>query len=315
MNLPKVNDSDLKDKRVLVRADLDFDPSDSENLRLKTLIPTLDLIKEKGGKIILIGHRGRPDGKADESLSLRPFEKVFAGWEAQVWENLRFYGGEEGNDDSFAKSLSEKADFYVNEAFAASHRNHASIVGIPKHLPHAAGLRFAQEVENLSKVFDNPKKPVVAIISGFKDDKLTYVTDFKKFADKILIGGRLPDYIHDTSAYRKDDQIIVASLIADKEDLTIHSVEVFEREIKNAGTIVVSGPLGKFEEDGHRQGTARVFKAVIEAEAFKVGGGGDTIAAAKLLGVSDKFDWISVGGGAMLEFLAKGTLPGIEALA
>ncbi len=135
-----------------------------------------------------------------------------------------------------------------------------------------------------------------------------------KFADKILIGGRLPDYIHDTSPLRKDDKVFVTNLLPDKEDITIHSIEKFLPIIEKAGTIVVSGPLGKFEEEGHRQGTKAIFDAVADSKAFKIAGGGDTESAISLLGLKDKFNWISVGGGAMLEFLAKSTLPGIEAL-
>jgi phosphoglycerate kinase len=181
-------------------------------------------------------------------------------------------------------------------------------------LPHAAGLRFHEEVRNLSMVFENPKRPVVMGISGVKDDKLSYIKDFLKVADKILIGGRLPEYIHDSSELHKNPKVVVANLMADKEDITIHSVEKFEEEIGKAGTIVLSGPMGKFEEEGHRQGTKRVFEAVAFGQAFKVAGGGDTQSAIKMFGLNEKFDWISVGGGAMLTFLAKGTLPGIEAL-
>jgi len=314
MELPKLTDLEIYGKRVLVRADLDFDPHDRENLRLKTLTPTLDLIKEKGGKIILLGHRGRPEGKVVEEFSLKGFEEVFRSWEAQVEENLRFDPGEEENNEEFVKNLDGKGDVYVNEAFGASHRKHASIVGLPKLLPHCAGLRFKDEVENLDKVLKEPKRPLVFIISGLKDDKLTYVEDFKRIADKVLIGGRLPEYIHDGSAWRSDEKIKIANFISDKEDITIHSMEDFTKEIYKAGTVVLSGPVGKFEEDGHRQGTQLVFKAVTDSAAYKVAGGGDTISAINLLGIADKFNWISVGGGAMLEYLAKGTLPGIDAL-
>jgi phosphoglycerate kinase len=229
-------------------------------------------------------------------------------------ENLRFNPSEEKNDQEFAKSLASGQDFFVNEAFAVSHREHASIVSLPKLLPHAAGLRFTEEVENLSKVLSNPKKPVVMVISGLKDDKLAYMEDFLKLGDKILIGGRLPDYIHDTSPLRTNEKVIVGDLMADKEDITIHTMEKFETEIVSAGTIVVSGPLGKFEEEGHRQGTKRILDAIANCPAFKVAGGGDTESAIKLLNLTDKFNWVSIGGGAMLEFIAKGTLPGIIAL-
>ena len=324
MNLPRLQDLDIAGKRVLVRSDLDFDPTDTENLRLKALIPTLDYIKEKGGSIILLGHRGRPAEEAElrqsnpvefnTKFSLSGFQKVFENWGATVLENLRFDPGEEGNDDNFARKLAAYGDLYVNDSFGASHREHASIVRLPRLLPHAAGLRLEQEVQNLSKVRESPKRPVVMIISGIKDDKLTYIPDFETFADKILIGGRMPDYIHDTSALRKDSKVFVAGLLSDKEDITMNAIEKFEAEIEGAGTIVVSGPLGKYEEEGHRQGTSRVLNKVIGTTAFKVAGGGDTITALGVLGINEKFDWVSTGGGAMLAFLAKGTLPGITAL-
>ncbi|OGM05393.1 hypothetical protein A2125_02130 [Candidatus Woesebacteria bacterium GWB1_43_5] len=332
MDIPRLIDIELSGKRVLVRADLDLPAarlpdwqgrqalSAEDDYRLQSLVPTLDYIKEKGGKIILLGHRGRPEGKVVEELSLKPFEKVLEKWNVEVLENLRFNPGEEANDGGFAKELAAKADIYINEAFGASHRKHASIVALPLQFKSksknsvAAGLRFVREVENLSKVFENPKRPVVIIISGIKDDKLKYIEDFLKIADKILIGGRLPDYIHDASALRYNSKVLVASLIADKEDITIHFAEISEKEIAGAGTIIVSGPLGKFEEGGHRQGTERVLKAVANSSAFRVAGGGDTVSAISLLALGGKFDWISVGGGAMLEFLAKGTLPGIQAL-
>lgn len=175
------------------------------------------------------------------------------------------------------------------------------------------GIRFQQEIENLSKVISDPKRPVVMTISGIKEDKLSYIEPFCKFTDKLLIGGKLPDLLH--QEVYENEKIIVADLIADREDITIHSIEKFENEIINARTIVVSGPLGKFEDEGHRQGTERVLRSVVaNKNAFKLAGGGDTERALQTLNLTGGFDWISVGGGAMLEFLANGTLPGIEAL-
>lgn len=314
VNLPQLKDFDLKTKKVIVRADLDTDPNNLSDLRVVSLTPTLDYLRSQDAVITVIGHRGRPEGKVDRALSLKPFEVYFQKWSAKVLENLRFNSGEEENSEELAKKLAEDQDFFVNDAFAVSHRVHASIVGLPKLLPHAAGLRFVQEIQNLSQILENPEKPVVTLISGVKDDKLSYVEDFLKFSDKILIGGRLPDYIHDSSSLRVNPKVVVADLIGDKEDITIHSIEKFESEIQRAGTIVVSGPVGKFEEEGHRLGTKKVFEAVANSKAFKVAGGGDTESAISLLGLEKKFNWISVGGGAMLEFLAKGTLPGIDAL-
>ncbi|MCX6705309.1 MAG: phosphoglycerate kinase, partial [Candidatus Woesebacteria bacterium] len=198
-------------------------------------------------------------------------------------------------------------------------RESASIVGLPKLLPHAVGFRFAKEVENLSKVFENPAHPLLFIVGGSKKDKLDYIKSLESLSDKILVGGRLPEYYGDLALESvrnrgEQDKLIIANLVQDKEDITLNSIERFEKEIEKAKTIVLAGPMGKYEEEGHRQGTERVFKAVAGSSTFKVAGGGDTERAISELAISDKFDWISVGGGAMLEFLAKRTLPGIEAL-
>ncbi|OGM02308.1 hypothetical protein A2115_01015 [Candidatus Woesebacteria bacterium GWA1_41_8] len=347
INLPKVENLDVVGKKVLVRADLDvgdkLEPGD--DIKLSTLIPTLKYLSEKQAKAILLGHFGRPDKVEDKtSLSLSGVVKRLSellgkeikfvselfgeqsnsaiqqlnNGELLCLENLRFDEREEKNEEEFTKRLAGFGNVYVNEAFSASHREHASVVGIPKYLPHAAGLHFVEEVEKLSQVLENPKHPVVVLLSGLKKDKLDFVESFGKFADKILLAGRLPDYMGDDKISvrlaRPDDKVISADLIQDKEDITIHSIEVFEGIIKTAETIVVSGPMGKFEDEGHRQGTERVLKAVANSSAFKVAGGGDTEQAIAMFNLRDKFDWISVGGGASMEFLAKGTLPGIEAL-
>ena len=152
------------------------------------------------------------------------------------------------------------------------------------------------------------------IVGGSKKDKLDYIENLKFIADKILVGGRLPDYLQDTRYSILDTKIIVANLLPDKEDMTINSIEKFEEEIGKAGTIVLAGPMGKYEDKGHRQGTERIFKAVANSNAFKITGGGDSLSVISIYNLKNKFDWVSVGGGAMLEFLAKRTLPGIEAL-
>lgn len=319
MKLPKLQDLDIREKRVLLRLDLDTDDISLADYRLQSSVETLDYLKNNGAEeIVILAHRGRPGGKVDESLSLKPFQSIFDKWGAKVEENLRFDPGEESNSPEFAKKLVGMGDVYVNEAFASSHREHASIVGLPKLLPHAIGFRFEKEVENLSKVFDNPKRPSVFIISGIKRDKLDYVKAFEEIADKILVGGRLPEFLGDRaleSVRLQTGKVIIGNLIMDKEDITLNTIEVFEKEITKAGTIVVSGPLGKYEEEGHRAGTEKVLRAVVENKnAFKVAGGGDTEEAISQLAISDKWDWISVGGGAMLEFLSKHTLPGIEAM-
>ncbi len=316
MNLPKISGLGVSGKKVLLRLDLDCEP-DPDDLRIKASTESLDYLKDKDAEIIIISHRGRPGGKVDESLSLKPFQTIFDKWGAEVYENLRFDPGEEKNDVEFAEKLASLGDIYVNDSFADSHREHASIVGLPGLLPHAAGFRFIKEVENLSKVFEAPKRPLVFVISGVKEDKQQYINAFEKVADKVLVGGRLPDFLGDhalESVRLQNGKVVIGNLVMDKEDITLNTIDRFETEIKKAGTIVLSGPLGKYEDQGHRQGTERVFNAVANSSAFNIAGGGDTEAAIKLLGLSDKFDWISVGGGAMLEFLSKHTLPGVEAL-
>jgi len=306
-------------KRVLVRADLDLSTEAlvrvDEIFRLKTLIPTLQYLTEKRAKIIIIGHIGRPDGKVVESMGLKPVEdklrEMVPNIEFEMLENLRFDPGEESNSPEFARKLASQGDFFVNEAFATSHRAHASIVGIPKLLPHAAGLRFAEEVTNLDKVLDNPPRPVLAIISGVKRDKLDYLSDFEKFCDRVLIGGRLPEYLKEDF---RDQKVVVAKLLQDKEDITLNTIDDFKAEIAKAKTIILAGALGKYEDEGHRQGTKEIFEAVANASGYKIVGGGDSLMVVSMFKLESNFNWVSVGGGAMLEFLAKGTLPGIEAL-
>lgn len=309
--LPTIDNLYFDEKNVLVRGDFNVD--DGNNPRVDSIRNIINFLRSKNTyEIKVIGHT-----ETDYNLAAQ-LQSEFS--DVEFDSGLRSDSGEKENSIEFARKLAEGWDVYINEAFSASHREHASIVALPKLIKEnggqvAIGMRFQEEIENLSKIFNNPKTPVVMVISGAKEDKLSYVEAFSKFADKILIGGRLPDVIQSTNYQLPTTDVLVADLIADKEDITIHSIEKFEEEIKNAGTIVVSGPLGKFEDEGHRQGTERIFKAVVgNKEAFKVAGGGDTEEAISVLAISDKFNWISVGGGAMLEFLANSTLPGIDAL-
>lgn len=343
MQLPKLDTLDFSDKKVVLRADLDVPVKENtilEHGRLDTLIPTISAILDKGAKqILIIGHRGRPEGKVVEDFSLKPLIPFFTEkispdidfiphqsfsvyYQVQeeilkstkrivLLENLRFWPEEEQNVKEFAEQLAYGQDIYVNEAFGVSHRSHASIVGIPQFIKHAAGIQFSKEVENLEKVLSNPAKPVVSLISGVKKDKLEYLEGFKKISDRVLIAGRLPEFVPEDY---EDHRVLVAQLNPDKEDITIRSIEKFEEAISTAGTIILSGPISKYEDPGHKLGTERVFMAISKSSAYKIAGGGDTQAAIKAFHIENTFNWISTGGGAMLEFLAKGTLPGIEAL-
>lgn len=343
MTIPNIQGIDFKEKRVILRADLDVPVVEGkvrEEWRLGLILPTLSHILDQGAKqVLIIGHMGRPEGKVDEQFSLSPLleyfkeritpdaefvghqpfdlyfeiqEKILGSQTRLVLlENLRFWPEEESNSESFSEQLAYGMDMYVNDAFGSSHRSHASIVGITKFLPAYLGLQFEKEIENLGSVFENPTRPVVALINGVKKDKLDYIEGFKAFCDHILIGGRLPEFLPEDF---EDPKLTIAKLNPDKEDITIHSIESFERKVAEAKTIIVSGPIGKYEDPGHRLGTKRVFEAIAKADAYTVAGGGDTIAAINTLNLVKNFDWISAGGGAALEFLVHKTLPGIEAI-
>ena len=322
MDLPKLSSLDvidkqslpLRGKKVLLRLDLDTNP-DPNDLRIKSSYETLDYLKDKASEIIILSHKGRPDGIIDEKLSLKPFQPIFDKWGAKVHENLRFDSREEANDETFAKELASLGDVYINDAFASSHRYHASIVSLPKLLPHAAGFRFEKEVNNLSKIFD-PVRPLVILISGVKKDKLEMIEPLSSLADKVLVGGKLPDFLGDNtlSVRSQNGKVIIGNLSMDKEDITVNTIEKFKEEINKAKTIVLAGVLGKYEDQGHSQGTKAIFDAVGNSSAFKIVGGGDSLIAITKYNLLEKFDWISVGGGASLEFLTNKTLPGIEAL-
>jgi phosphoglycerate kinase len=314
MKLPSIDDFIFSGKRVVLRGDIDV-MGDSDT-RLELLLPAIKGLFKKGAdKITLIGHIGRPNGKKVEKLSTKHlktwFKKRIKSRNFVLYENLRFWREEKENDSVFAKKLARLGDIFVNESFATSHRRHASVVGLPKLLPTAFGPRFIEEINNLDMIINSPKKPVIILIGGVKRDKLDYLAGLKKIANKVLVAGRLPDYLDEDF---QEKGVVVARLMPDKEDITVNSIEKFTSILSFAGTIFVAGPVGKFEEKGHLLGTKRVFESVVQSSAAKMAGGGDTEAAISKLGLNNKFDWISTGGGASLEYLTKRTLPAIEAL-
>ena len=218
-----IRDLPLHDKSVLIRVDfnvpLDKNLNVTDDNRIRASLPTIEYALSHGAKVILMSHLGRPDGKPAASMSLRPasarlaellkmdviqcsdcvgpvvekeLSKLNGGPRAAVLENLRFHAEEEANDPAFAKALAEHGDFYVNDAFGSSHRAHASIEGITKFLPSAAGFLLEKEIRYLGDVTRNPKKPVVAILGGSKvSDKIGIVENLISKVDKILIGGAM----------------------------------------------------------------------------------------------------------------------------
>lgn len=334
-----LKDLQVSGKRVIVRGDLDVPLGDSAYeeaaTRLTNLKPTIDFLFDSNAKIIIVGHIDRPE-KPDPALStkqlLDPLQKIFKrtivfkkdfdgesvdiaelGSQITLFENLRFWPGEIKNDPDFAKKLANLADFYVNDAFGNCHRLHASMVGLPKLLPSAVGVHLKLEIDELSKVINKPEHPFLAIVGGAKiETKLPVIENLAKIADFVLVGGELPVEIHKFNK-RTSDNVIVADLSPDKNDLTGDSIEKFTKVIKSAKLVVWNGPQGLFEE-GYNHGTLMIARAIIESQAHSVVGGGETTQFLEQNNLLSKFSFVSAGGGAMLEFLAGKKLPAIEAL-
>ena len=363
---------DLKGVRVLLRLDLNVPIKNGQVVdpyRLEKIIETVDFLREREAQIIIIAHC---EGK--ESTTLLPMWKYLNGFfpvefsqtyftpEATqkllklenkgvlMFENLRINPGEKENDEEFAKKISQMADIYVNDAFSVSHRNHASIVGIPKFIMHYGGLLMRQEIENLSKVFD-PKRPFVFILGGAKfDTKMPLIKKYLDKADIVFVGGALAHNIFKEKGYEIGKSVIsdgdfgIPEMLLNKKlllpiDVTIkkpdgsvsfkkseevssdddivdagpETINQLRTILVNAQTIVWNGPLGNYEI-GFIDKTESLAEIISETKANTIVGGGDTLASIEKLNLNDKFTFISTGGGAMLDFLVNETLPGIEAL-
>ena len=335
----------LVGKTVLLRIDSDVDISGSrivDDTRLAASLDTVKLILEKGGSINIIGHLGRPKG-ADDKFSLALVAKWFAqklkgdfqeikigrlkAWKVtdrvNLIENVRFFPEEEKNGEEFARELSLLGDIFVNDAFAVSHRAHASIVGVTKFIPSYAGLHLQKEVEVLSKIIRDPKRPLAVLIGGAKiETKLPLVEAMHRVADYVLVGGQIADQdrilikVQHEKIIGKKSAVLVSEANPDNTDITPKSVENFEQILGMAQTIVWNGPVGVTNDPTAKtaEGTKRLGEFIVKTNAYKVVGGGDTLAFLKEVGLISKFDFVSTGGGAMLEFLSGKKLPGIEAI-
>ena len=240
--------------------------------------------------------------------------------EIALLENLRFYKQEQENDLEFAKKLAKLGDVYVNDAFAVCHRKHASVIGIPKFLPSCAGILLEREIRVLQKIMRNPEKPLIAIIGGKKvETKINFIDKISRIADFVLIGNLLRDELKEKKIkLRFSKKIIFAidGILSDKKELDIgpKTIKIFKEKITTAKTIFWNGPLGKTEEKKFAKGSLVIAKAIIKSNAYSLAGGGETIAFLKQQDLIDEFDYISTGGGAMLEFLSNEPLPGLEVL-
>jgi len=394
--MPKlsIKDLDLKGQRVFIRVDFNVPLKNGvigDDTRIRASLPTIKYALEHGARVVILAsHLGRPKGKPAAEYSLRPvagrlkellgkdvaFAEDCVGDPAKrevadapqggvvLLENLRFHAEEEKNDSGFAKALAGLADAYVNDAFGAAHRAHASVEGITHHLAKAAaGLLMEQELKYLGHALESPQRPFVAILGGAKvSDKIEVIENLLSKVDRLIVGGAMAytffksrglpvgkslvedDKLDAARAISADatskgvqfelpvDHVVAAKLeagvatetmavddpaIGDRMGLDIgpKTIATYERALGDAKTVVWNGPMGVFEIDAFAAGTNAVARAVAAVKGTTIIGGGDSIAAVKKAGVSDKITHISTGGGASLEFLGGQTLPGVAALA
>jgi len=268
-------------------------------------------------------------------LSIPKESEKFKPYKVTFFDNIRKFPGEMKNDVVFAKELAKMGDFYVNEAFSVSHRKHASVVLLPKYLPSFAGFQLEKEVKNLSDVFKKTKHPFLFILSGAKfSTKIPLLKKYLKLADYIFVGGALANYLLKAKGYdvRKSlidekkyniKKILNSSKLILPTDFVVKNeaiVDIGDKSVKNlmplikkSKLILFNGPLGKYE-DGETKATMKVLKLIANSEAESILGGGDTITLVSKMKIKNKFSFVSTGGGATLDFLANGTLPGIKAL-
>lgn len=368
MSVPTLEDlGDLEGRRVLLRADFNVPISDGEivdDFRIRAALPTIEFLTSRGAQVTACTHLGRPKGEPDPRYSVEPVRRRLAELApgVELLDNLRFDPGETKNDPAFVQRLIEGQDLYVNDAFGASHRAHASIVGPPKFLPSAAGRLLEREVEVLLPLRSDPTRPFVVILGGSKvSDKLGVIDALSKVADALIIGGGMcftflaaqghhigdslleVDQIdtckrllasdvtihipHDVTALGPDGVIMdpsaggeVRQMGADLPDgwkgldIGPGTAAEFAEIIADARTILWNGPMGVFEDPRFAAGTRVIAEAMAEARGFTVIGGGDSAAAIDLFGLASEVDHVSTGGGASLELLENGDLPGLEAL-
>lgn len=368
----------LENIPVIVRAALNVPIQNGKvanAFRLHSALPTIEFLRKNQARVVLIGHIGE---KGTETL-----EPVYETMKAMVpglaWcpatvgpqareavrslppggvvmlENLRRNVGETKNDMKFAQLLAELADVYVEDSFDVCHREHASVVSLPKLLAPYAGLQVMREVAELTKAL-KPARPALAIIGGAKfSTKEPVLTSLLKGYDRVFVGGALANDFMRASGKRIGKSLVssdvgeleirkllnnpklmlpldevaapegaaravgkVYSLNDIPQSYIIYddgpkTVNALANVVAKAKTVLWNGPLGLYER-GFTDSTQGLARAIGQSQAYSIIGGGDTVAAIEELGLAHRFSFISTGGGAMLDFLAKGTLPGLAVL-
>ncbi len=368
---------DLSAKRVLVRTDFNVPlasgpggPVVADDFRIRAALATLRWLQDRGAAVTACSHLGRPDGNVEDRWSMAPvaerLEALCPG--VELMDNLRFDPGEKANSPAFVERLISGFDAYVNEAFGVAHRAHASVVGPPGHLPSAAGLRLAKEVEVLGGLLHSPARPFVVVLGGSKvSDKLGVLRALAAKADVVAVGGAMAftfltalgydvgasivDFDHveecrkllamkatklllpvDVVALEpggrglgvppsgvrgiEDTKVLGAHIPDGWQGLDIgpETAAAFAAAIAGAKTLFWNGPVGAFEDQRFAAGTEAVAQAVAACDGCTVVGGGDSVRAVDHLGLAERIDFVSTGGGASLSLLEHGDLPALAAL-
>jgi phosphoglycerate kinase len=386
-SLPRLEDLPLQPgSRVLLRTDFNVPLSDSgrieDDLRIRAALPTIEWLLDREVAIIACSHLGRPKGAPDPRYSLKPVAERLADMMAievtlcpevvgeqasamaaglrpqqiMVLENLRFEPGETKGDEELSAALAGLADCYVNDAFGAAHRAHASVVGPPRHIPSAAGRLLGAEIDALGRLLHDPARPFVGLLGGSKvSDKIGVIDALLDRCDLLLVGGAMAstflaaqghsvgdslvemDQVEQCRA-RLDtgrvsvptDAVVAKDMVHDALTAVVAAAEVpdgwrildigpataaeYSAEVARAGTVFWNGPMGVFEMEPFAAGTRAVAEAVAAADGYTVVGGGDSAAALAKFGLAGRVSHLSTGGGASLEFLEQGDLPGLRAL-
>ena len=338
-------------KRVLLRSDLNVPLEDgavADDTRIRAALPTIELLVERAAsRVVICSHLGRPKGP-DPKLSLRPVARRLGellgqevafderGARLTLLENTRFNPEETASGEDYARQLASLGDLYVDDAFGSAHRAHASTVGVAQLLPAYAGLLLERELTELGKLLGEVDRPFVLISGGAKvEDKLGILQHLGRRADTVLIGGKMAEELRDEHPFDfpvvlPEDVVAASEFAADAErrvtpydelpegwlglDIGPVTQRRFAAEIGKAKTVFWNGPMGVFEWPRFAEGTKAVARAVADVDGYTVVGGADSARAVNEIGVTDRIDWVSTGGGASLEFLEGKDLPGVAVI-
>jgi phosphoglycerate kinase len=320
----------------------------ADDTRIRAALPTIELLLERAAtQVVICSHLGRPQGP-DPKLSLRPVARRLGellgqevafderGARLTLLENTRFNPEETANGEGYSRELARLGDIYVNDAFGSAHRAHASTVGVAELLPAYAGLLLERELTELGKLLGEVDRPFVLISGGAKvEDKLGVLKNLGRRADTVLIGGKMAEELRDENPFDfpvvlPEDVVAASAFAPDAErrvtpydelpegwlglDIGPVTQRRFAEEISRAKTVFWNGPMGVFEWPRFAEGTKAVARAVAEVDGYTVVGGADSVRALNEIGIADRIDWVSTGGGASLEFLEGKELPGVAVI-